>query len=149
MYDKGDSSLLNFQLQNLTKPYSLNFLVPFRLKLPNKQAEKLKSCEMKEVRIKNDEGWNMMISSCWGVLQTDRQMDDRTDICECRVAFATEKCSPAHEVNAALIHILVHFLVCIVCLFWMNKVRYWILVCPSLGFKWSIGWWVCRPNVKT
>ena len=57
---RGDSSLLNFQLQNLTKPYSLNFLVPFRLKLPNKQAEKLKSREMKEVRIKNDEGWNMM-----------------------------------------------------------------------------------------
>ena len=36
--------------------------------------------------MKNDEGWRMMISSCWGVLITDRLMD----ICECRVAFATE-----------------------------------------------------------
>ena len=35
----------------------------------------------------NEEWWRMMISSCWGVLVTDRI----TDICECRVAFATEK----------------------------------------------------------
>ena len=33
-----------------------------------------------------DEGWMKMISSCWGVLLMDR----RTDICDCRVAFATE-----------------------------------------------------------
>ena len=33
-----------------------------------------------------DEGWRMMISSCWRVLLYDR----RTDICDCRVAFATE-----------------------------------------------------------
>ena len=42
-----------------------------------------------------DEGWRMMISSCWGVSVTDRQMNkqtnEHTDICECRVAFATEK----------------------------------------------------------
>ena len=36
----------------------------------------------------NEEWWRMMISSCWGVLVTDRL----TDIGECRVAFATEKC---------------------------------------------------------
>ena len=67
---------------------------PLRLLLPGqpsvtatigwvkKQAEKLKSCEMKEGWIKNDEGWlkndkgwkmndegwRMMISSCWRVL---------------------------------------------------------------------------------
>ena len=43
----------------------------------------------------NDEWWRMMISSYWGVLQTDgqmdRQMDEQTDICDCRVAFVTEK----------------------------------------------------------
>ena len=32
------------------------------------QAEKLKSREKKEGWMKNDEGWTMMISSCWGVL---------------------------------------------------------------------------------
>ena len=41
-----------------------------------------------------DEWWKMMISSCWGVSVTDRQMNkqtnEHTDICECRVAFATE-----------------------------------------------------------
>ena len=38
--------------------------------------------------MKNDEGWRMMmISSCWGVLITDRI----TDIGECRVSFTTEK----------------------------------------------------------
>ena len=31
----------------------------------------------------------MMISSCYGVLMMDRPTDN---ICECRVAFATEKC---------------------------------------------------------
>ena len=53
---------------------------------------------MKEGWMKNDEGWMkidegwmneecwMMISSCWGVLL----YDPRTDICDCRVAFATE-----------------------------------------------------------
>ena len=42
----------------------------------------------------NDEWRMMMISSCWGVLQTDRQTNGqtnkRTDIGDCRVAFATE-----------------------------------------------------------
>ena len=33
----------------------------------------------------------MMISSCRGVLQTDRRTDERMDIGDCRVAFATEK----------------------------------------------------------
>ena len=32
-----------------------------------------------------------MISSCWGVLITNERTDGRTDICNCRVAFATEK----------------------------------------------------------
>ena len=63
--------------------------------LLGKQAEKLKSCQMKEGRMMKDEGWIMMISSCLRVLvydrQTNEQMDRRTDICECRVAFATEK----------------------------------------------------------
>ena len=51
---------------------------------------------MKEGWLKNDEGWmknelwGMMISSYWGVLVTDRI----TDICECRVAFATENVFP-------------------------------------------------------
>ena len=60
---------------------------------------------MKEGWMKNDEGWwrmneewwrmknewwRMMISSCWGVLQTDEWMNGRTDIGDCRVAFATE-----------------------------------------------------------
>ena len=61
-----------------------------------KQAEKLKSREMKEGwwrMMKDDEGWwrmnelwwrmnqewwRMMISSCWGVLQTDWLTDERT-----------------------------------------------------------------------
>ena len=40
-------------------------------------------------RMKN-ECWRMMISSCWGVLMTDKQTNRRTDICEYRVTFATE-----------------------------------------------------------
>ena len=40
-----------------------------------------------------DEGWRMMISSCWGVSVTDWLTDKQMDICECRVAFATEKWS--------------------------------------------------------
>ena len=32
----------------------------------------------------------MMISSCLGVLISDGQTDRQTDICDCRVAFATE-----------------------------------------------------------
>ena len=69
--------------------------------MKEKQAEKLKSCKMKEGWMKNDEGWmkndewwmkndegwRMMISSCWGILWL---IDRRMDICECRVAFATE-----------------------------------------------------------
>ena len=42
-----------------------------------------------------DEWWMMVISSCWGVLLTDRwtdgQKDKQTDVCDCRVAFVTEK----------------------------------------------------------
>ena len=40
--------------------------------------------------IKDDEGWRMMISSCLWVLLMDRQTNKQTDICDCRVAFATE-----------------------------------------------------------
>ena len=51
-----------------------------------------------EVWRMNDEGWWFQ-ASCWGVLQTDGQKDkltnkrtdEQTDICDCRVAFATEK----------------------------------------------------------
>ena len=39
------------------------------------------------------EWWRMMISSCCGVLLTDRW----TDICECWVAFATEKMKDGDE----------------------------------------------------
>ena len=52
---------------------------------------------MKEGWMKNDLGWmkndeeRMMISSCWGVLFSDGHTYEQTDICECRVAFATEK----------------------------------------------------------
>ena len=77
------------------------------LAMTSKQAEKLKSCKMKEGWMKNDEwwikndeglmkndewrmmmdewwwmndeGWRMMISSCWGVLRPDRQTDWRTN----------------------------------------------------------------------
>ena len=41
-------------------------------------------------RMKN-EWWRMMISSCW---QTDEPTNRRRDICENRVAFATEKNNP-------------------------------------------------------
>ena len=43
-----------------------------------------------------DEGWMMNDEGWWfpaieGFCRlTDRQMDGRTDICDCRVAFATE-----------------------------------------------------------
>ena len=43
------------------------------------QAEKLKSREMKEGWMKNDECWRMMISSCWGVSVNDGQMNKRTN----------------------------------------------------------------------
>ena len=65
------------------------------------QAEKLKSREMKVEwwrMIKKDEGWRMNDEGWWfqaveGFLWlTDRLTDGRTDICDCRVAFATENC---------------------------------------------------------
>ena len=69
-----------------------------------KQAEKLKSCEMKEgwmkndvEWMKNDEGWRLNYEGWWFLavegfwFMTDERTDERTDICECRVAFATEK----------------------------------------------------------
>ena len=56
----------------------------------SKQAEKLKSREIKR--------WRMMMKMVVKVMmkgfaswQTDRQTDGRTDIGDCRVAFATEK----------------------------------------------------------
>ena len=70
----------------------------------NQQAEKLKSREMKEGWMKNDEvwmkdEWRMMKDEGWMMKDDDfkllrgfasEQTDRRTDICECRVAFATE-----------------------------------------------------------
>ena len=44
-----------------------------------------------EWRMMKVEGWRMIISSCWGVSVTDWWKDKQTDICECRVTFATEK----------------------------------------------------------
>ena len=64
--------------------------------MKEKQAEKLKSCKMKEGWMKNDEGWMkndewwMLILSCWRVLLSDGQTNRRTDIYDCKVAFATE-----------------------------------------------------------
>ena len=58
----------------------------------NKQAEKLKSFEMKDEgwRMK-DEGWRMKDEGLKGVLlKMDRQTDEQTDILDCRVAFVTE-----------------------------------------------------------
>ena len=62
-----------------------------------KQAEKLKSREIKEGWMKNDE-WRM--NEEWWRMKDDDfkllrgfdygQTDKRTDICDCRVAFATE-----------------------------------------------------------
>ena len=52
---------------------------------------------MKEGWMKNIEGWRMSGEGWWfqaaeGFLWlTDGQTNERTDICECRVAFATEK----------------------------------------------------------
>ena len=65
-----------------------------------KQAEKLKSCEMKEGWLKSDEGWKknderwmMKDEGCWfqAVEGIWFMTDGRTDSCVCRVAFATEK----------------------------------------------------------
>ena len=42
----------------------------------------------------------MMISSCLGVLVTDEQTDGRTDICDCRVAFVTEKLMLIPEITS-------------------------------------------------
>ena len=47
--------------------------------------------------MKNDEGWMMNDEGLWFQavegfwLMTDGQMNERTDICDCRVAFMTEK----------------------------------------------------------
>ena len=46
-----------------------------------------------------------MISSCWGVLTYDGQTDRRTDICDCRVAFATERVRNVFiNIRAPMIH---------------------------------------------
>ena len=39
--------------------------------------------------MKDGEGW--LILRCFGVSLSDERTDGRTDICDCRVAFATEK----------------------------------------------------------
>ena len=63
-----------------------------------KQTEKLKSREMKEGWMKNDEG-RMMNDEWWRMKDddfklwrgfADKRTNKRTDICDCRVAFATE-----------------------------------------------------------
>ena len=52
---------------------------------------------MKKGWMKNDEGWMMNDEGSWFLaaegfwFMTDKRTDKRTDICECRVAFATEK----------------------------------------------------------
>ena len=55
----------------------------------HKQAEKLKSCEMKKWWMKNDEGWE---DDDFDLLRgfTDEQMNGWTDICVCRVNFEAE-----------------------------------------------------------
>ena len=51
---------------------------------------------MKEGWMKNDEGWKMNDEGWWFQavegfrFMTNEQTDGRTDICDCRVAFATE-----------------------------------------------------------
>ena len=77
---------------------------PHFLHIFKKQAEKLKSREMKEKWMKNDagwmkkdEGWRFNDEGWWFLavegfwFMTDERTNERTDICECRVAFATEK----------------------------------------------------------
>ena len=56
---------------------------------------------MNEGWMKNDEEWMIKddISSCWGVLTYDRRMDERMDIFDCRVAFATEKTEKSDKEN--------------------------------------------------
>ena len=57
----------------------------------DKQAEKLKSCKEKEGWMNSDEGWMMNYDDLKLLRGFDLwQMDKRTDICDCRVAFATE-----------------------------------------------------------
>ena len=66
--------------------------------ISSKQAEKLKSREMKEGWMRNDEEW-MKIDEGWRLKDddfkllrgfSDRLTEERTDICDWRVAFATE-----------------------------------------------------------
>ena len=52
--------------------------------------------------MKNDEGWRMNDEGWWFQAvegfcrQTNERTDRRTDICDCRVAFATEKIQDCH-----------------------------------------------------
>ena len=70
----------------------LHLFASFRITVLMKQAEKLKSCEMKEGWVKNDEGWMKNDEGWWYLAVegfwwwTKRQ----TDICECIVAFVIE-----------------------------------------------------------
>ena len=60
---------------------------------------------MKEGWMKNDEGRMMNDEGWWFQAvegfcrQTDERTDERTDICECRVAFATEKVKSLVSIN--------------------------------------------------
>ena len=69
--------------------------------LYHKQVETLKSCKMKEAWIKSDEGWTKNEEG-WMMNDDDFKLlkgfalgrtKKRTDICDCRVAFATENLS--------------------------------------------------------
>ena len=74
-----------------TLAVSVRFLSVSYLQQTNKQAEKLKSCKMKDGWMKNDEGW--MKNDDFKLLRgfALRLMDERTDMCKSRVAFAAEK----------------------------------------------------------
>ena len=57
---------------------------------------------MKEGWMKNDDGWMMKDDDFYllrgfGLWQTNGRTNEQTDICECRVAFATEKMKNGDE----------------------------------------------------
>ena len=99
--DCNSGLYLNFHfiLSSSSESYSIAIILD---SLSSKQAEKLKSREMKEGWMKNDEGWmknewKMMKDEEWMMKDDDFKLlrgfaDWRTDICDYRVAFATENC---------------------------------------------------------
>ena len=122
-----------------------------KLMLKIKQAEKLKSRKMKEGWMKNDEGW-MKNDKVWMkndegwkkndegwkkndegwwfqavegfCFRMDKRTNERTDICNCRVAFATqnEKYSQ-FQISEENLFIVVNkqfFLIFFNCVIWFN-----------------------------